>query len=341
MTNGKRSFDEVDGASTKAFEGLFKSSAELNAALDYWDRNGRMLTQAALDRVESINTPEFSGLRKKTATELKNELARLPKQGEPLVPGHAGVIYSLLVWLEIVQMRVVEAMQAVVDIGPEKVYEQFYVVLRDACLKWMQDPQQAGNRAEFDEALEKAKGMLEVLKSPVDMYTELMAGATNPISEIADTFHEAAELLVAQLNLLVEFLEQTDPEPEQSEPSDVSGKTLFTIGIKETAIETAKEAASEGAKEFLKELGKEALKPLTMGAIIPVFAALSVAEKKKVIKEHNEELARQREKIRAEPSPENYMYALCVDLRKGNALIVEVIDEIGDFTNNLKATLVK
>jgi hypothetical protein len=340
MTDTKPSSEEVEPPSAAAFDQLYKSGAELDVALEYWDANVRSLIEAALDRVELINTPEESGLREHTAAKLKAELLLLPAQGTPLIPGYAKVNLALRVWLQIVQARIAETMQVIVDMDAEQIYDRFFGVLIDALAEEHQDPDQteAEKRAKLDAALATAKETLAILSAPVATYTAFMHGAAGAVSEIADTLHEAAAFLVAQLNLLGEFLNQTDPQPEQSEPTASRGrigKTLFKLGIKEGAIETGKEVAAEVGKEFLKEVAK----PITFGLSILLSTGLSMRERKKALAEMRQELEKQAEILRAEPRPENYMHALRVDLQRGDKLIIQLIAEIDDFTNQLHAAL--
>lgn len=342
MTDTEQSSDAEGPESAAAFDRLYKSGTDLGAALKHWDENVRWLIETALDRVDLINTPEESGLREETAGQLKAELDLLPEQGGPLIPGYARVNLALWVWLEIIRARVAKTMQVVVNMSAEQIYERTLGVLREALLEEERDPELAEreNHAKLDAAIAIAKETRAILTSPVEAYKDFMGDATNAVGNIADTFHEAAELLIAQLNLLLEFLNQTEPQPQQTEPSVPRGriaKTLFKIGIKEGALETAKEAAMEGGKEFLKE----AAKPVTFGLSILVSMGLSMREKTKAIAEKRQELDEQRARLQAEPRPEHYMHALRVDLQSGNKLIVQMIDEINDFTNQMQTALIE
>ena len=340
MTATEQSSDEP--ASSTAFDRLYRSGAELEVALEHWNSDVGSLIDAVLDRIDLINTPEDSGLRDEKAAQLKAELLLLLAQDRPLLPGYAKVNLALHVWLEVARARVAETMQVIVDMGTEQIYARTYGVLIDALSEEHQDPQltEAEKQAKLDAAYLTARETLAILSAPVEIYSALMDGAASSVSEIADSLHEAAALLVAQLNLLVVFLNQTDPQPEQSESTVARGRvarTLFKLGIKEGAIEAAKELALEGGKEVLKE----GAKAITLGVGIIFTTGLSMREKKKAAEEMRRALEKQAAILEAKPRPENYMHALKVAIERADKLIIQIIAELDDFTNQLHAALVE
>jgi hypothetical protein len=336
VTDSKQSpeMDAIKTATDLAFEILQEAIAELIAAFAEWDSNGRRLTQMALDRVESLNNPIYGGLREQTATDLTNELARLPEPGEPLVPGVTSLLRTLQDALWDLATKITQKMKTLVEDGTLNDFGEAYLAFVAAVKAEYENPGSAKEEGgvNVDTALARAMSLLKAVTEPVESYKVWMAGAIVAMNDVSEALQEAAMLLTDRLNLLVEFLDRTDPPAmDTSVARDRFVRTFIKAGVSETAAEALKQVVEFGIEEVVKEIAK----PLTFGLSVLWGIRQRLREKRKALQEERENLEKLA-KIQAEAGPSDYMWMLRGGFRKGETAIFELVEIIRDSVRRLQ-----
>jgi hypothetical protein len=340
VTDSEQSLDldVIKTASDLAFGKLEEGIAELTAAFDEWDANGSLLTQTALERVESLNDPAYGGLREQTAADLTNELARLPEPREPLVPGVNLLLLALQMALLDLAIQIKKKMSALVeDDGALKNFGGAYVALITALFAEFENPARAQEEGgvEVDAALDRAMTLSKSVMEPVETYKVWMTGAILATDEVSGALQVAAMLLTARLNLLLEFLDRTDPPAmDTSVARGRFVRTFIKAGVSETAAESLKQVVEFG----IEELAKEVAKPLTFGLSVLYGTYQKVREKREALQKEQERLE-ELAKVKVGPGPSDYMWMLSGGFRKGATEILELVEIISDSTKNLQAGL--
>lgn len=103
------------------------------------------------------------------------------------------------------------------------------------------------SQQEFKDQVASSAAIVEALKI-VDLSVAVAA------TEVAETIQQAAALMLDRLNLLVGFLNRTDPPSADADaPRNFFARLLIKVGVPELGVL----ALEEGAKTGLEEIGKE------------------------------------------------------------------------------------
>jgi hypothetical protein len=340
MTDSKQPLDieELQTDSGLAFEMLAEAIEQLTDAVGEWVASSHRLTQATLDRVNSLNDPAYGGLRVQVAAELTDELARLPEPEGPLVRRVRFLLLALQKALLDLTRQISQMMSALVDDkGALNELGDAFEALRTAFLAAVQNPDSSESKssADLDAALARAQDLMTAANEPAERYKVLMAGAIVAINEVSKTMQAAAILLTTRLNHLVEFLDRTDP------PSKATGaprgrfvRTFVKAGISEAALESLKQGIEIGIEQLVKEVAK----PLTLGLSVLIDTALRFREKRKALQEQQENLEKLA-KMAAGPGASDYMWMLTADFRKSETGLLELVELVDEFTERLQTGL--
>lgn len=327
----------IQTASALAFEKLTEAIGEFSAACTEWDNDGRRLTQTTLDRVESLTDPAYGELRKQIAADLTDELERLPEAGEPLVPEVNSLLLALQIALWDLAMQIMQMMRTVVEGGALNDFTEAYLAVVAAVKAEFENPASAQGEggADLDAALARAMSLEPAVTEPVHSYAVWMAGAIIAIDDVSGALRVAAMLLTARLNLLVEFLDRTDPPAMATDvPRGRFVRTFIKAGVSEAAAESLKQVIEFGIEEVAKEIAK----PLTVGLSVLWGISQRLREKRMALQQERANLEKLAQ-LQAGPGPSDYMYMLRGDFRKGETEISELVGIIREFAERLQAGL--
>jgi hypothetical protein len=146
---------------------------------------------------------------------------------------------------------------------------------------------------------------------------------------------ESARHIPDRLNLLVRFLNRTDPPSADADaPRNFFARLLIKVGVPELGVL----ALEEGAKTGLEEIGKEVAAQFVpvVGSVFKI--AIGIHGKRELLqerREHMEQLA----KARLGPGPTDDMLTLTANFQQDDQTIrefVELIDKLAaDLTNRV------
>ena len=184
------------------------------------------------------------------------------------------------------------------------------------------------SQQEFKDQVASSAAIVEALKI-VDLSVAVAA------TEVAETIQQAAALIPDRLNLLVRFLNRTDPPSADADaPRNFFARLLINVGVPELGVL----ALEEGAKTGLEEIGKEVAAQFVpvVGSVFKI--AIGIHEKRELLqerREHMEQLA----KSRLGPGPTDDMLTLTANFQQDDQTIrefVELIDKLAaDLTNRV------
>ena len=300
-------------------EPQFDASADFKATLDLvtaaktglidtlgaYDTEGRELTKTTLERLKELNDPPVSPARTAAAADLTGELADFDRLWRPLT-GKAGVLLYTLVatlWPLGLQMGTIPA-------------------------KTRPD---TGGRDPQTDSLARALAFADGLHEAVVRNEVIMLSATVSANAVAATVQEVTGLLIARLNLLLAFIQHSDPAPESTSlnPSWFA-KKIGIAGIDELKLHAVEELIKEAAKQLPTHV------PVVGIAMSVINITLNVREKQEAFRERRELL----EKIAAAYRGANAtdeMSNLLAQFQQDDKRIAELFLVIEDLEKQLKS----
>jgi len=322
MTNSESSSDN-SAPINSAFAQLESGRASLVQALTRYRIDGQQLTKATLERLELLSTPTASPARTQAAEVLKFELDRFDQIYEPLA-GDVGYLFGVLQsTLKDLARRIVQTVEVEVE-GPDSpLYALIEAVtkIRDA-LDGIGGRANEETLAQIDDALDQGLPARDRLREGQQAREALMASALAATNEVGATALEAADLLLARLNLLVTFLFVSDPTPK--------GSDAKPGWFKPVGKATATEIALKTTEELLKAVPG-------VGIAVSILAiGKDVHDQRELIREKRERVQERIDAYR-KPNATDDMSILVADFEEDNNKIAEFLLLVVDFATKLQS----
>ena len=278
---------------------------------------GRQMTQKTLEHVESLNDPAVGPARANAVAELTKELERFDAPWGPLSTSVVDLVMQFGAAYE-------RGALAAMDIGaPARSETQYLNPDEDAMTRSLGLASQ--RLQELDEMGQRLEKGVERLNAHQD---EMAIAA----AEVAKTVQAGAEVLIARLNLLVAFLNSTDPTSANASPRSPFVTTLMKAGINEAALKAVEESAAIAFEEILKEGAKQAA--IGVGLIIGIAAR--VHEKRRALQERREFLEQLADLYRGRGATDD-MSILTANFQQDDQAILELVALIKQLTDGLKS----
>ncbi|WP_418002731.1 hypothetical protein ACNO8X_22150 [Mycobacterium sp. PDNC021] len=321
MTNGESSTDSSEPV-TAVFARLESGRASLVQALTTYNTDGQQLTKATLDRLEWLNKATVSPARTEAVRVLRFELDHFDELWEPL----AVIVGDLFGGLQHTLMDLAKRIVQTVEDEAQGLDSPLHALI-DAVTKIRDALDRTGGRtdeetlAQIDDALTQGLPASKRLKEGKQLRAALMESALVATDEVAATAEEAANLLIARLNLLVTFLFVSDPTRRGA---DAEPGWIKTVGKA-----TATEIALKTTEELLKSV------PGVGIAVSILSIGKDVREKREQIREKRELVQKNIDAYR-EPNATDDMSNLVADFEEDNNKIAEFLMLVVDFADKLR-----
>lgn len=321
MANSESSTDGSEPV-TAVFARLESGRASLVQALTTYSTDGQQLTKATLERLEWLNKSTVSPARTEAARVLKFELDHFDELWEPL----AVIVGDLFGVLQHTLMDLAKRIVQTVEDEAQGLDSPLHALI-DAVTKIRDALDRTGGRtneetlAQIDDALSQGLPASKRLKEGKQLRAALMESALLAADEVAATAEEAANLLVARLNLLVAFLFVSDPTRRGA---DAEPGWIKTVGKA-----TATEIALKTTEELLKSV------PGVGIAVSILSIGRDVREKREQIREKRELVQKNVDAYR-EPNATDDMSNLVADFEEDNNKIAEFLMLVVDFADKLR-----
>ncbi len=292
-------------------------------ALTTYSTDGQQLTKATLERLEWLNKSTVSPARTEAARVLKFELDHFDELWKPLalvVEDLFGVLQCTLVELANRIVQTVED-EALGSDNPLHALIDAVTTIRDA-LDRSAGKTDEETLAQIDDALDRGLPASKRLNEGKQLRAALMESALVATDEVAATAQEAANLLIARLNLLVAFLFVSDPARRGADAEPGWIKTVGTEAATEIALKTT--------EELLKSIPG-------VGIAVSIFAiGRGVREKREQIREKRELVQKNVDAYR-EPNATDDMSNLVASFEEDNNKIAEFLMLVVDFADKLQS----
>jgi hypothetical protein len=318
------SSSDSSGPVESAFDRLESGRAGLVQALTKYGTDGRELTEATLERLRWLDETPVSPARTDAASALTNELDHFDDQWAPLAKYSGALLNALTVALLRLAEQIGQTVEAEVQASdsPANVLIDAVMTIK-AALEGLGGATNEDTEALIDGALKRGLEAKARLEEGKQRRETLMASALVATEEVAETAREAANLLIARLNLLVAFLFISDPTPKGADATPGWIATVSKSTINEIALKTT--------EELLK-----AVVPGVSIAMSILTIGKDVREKREKIRQRRE-LVEQKAKAYREPNATDDMSILVAQFEEDNKRIAEFLQLIDDFTKKLQS----